>query len=141
MRSYMIHDSRSMIHDQRGFTLLELLLVIAVSVLLGTLALRELNLGGSARAQVLDGARQQAISELTLARDRALRGEDERKWGIHFVNGTDDYYELFSTPTNYADMDTTVREVTYLPNGVTLTDPAESGTLDIIFNGISGTTT
>lgn len=135
----MIHAPGSMLHDQQGFTLLELLLVIAITAILAIMGAQSLGLGRSTRARELNGVKTRAVAEIGLARTRAVQGEAERKWGVHFVNGTDDYYEIFSTLTTYAAG--TVHEVTFLPAGVTFSDPAESGNIDVIFARISGTTT
>ena len=137
----LIHDPRSKIHGEQGFTLLELLLVIAITAILAIMGAQSLNLGRSTRARELNGVKTRAVAEIGLARTRAVQGEAERKWGVHFVNGTDDYYEIFSTPTTYSDMNVDIREVTYLPAGVTFSNPAESATLDVIFSRISGTRT
>lgn len=80
-------------------------------------------------------------SFLKEARSRSVAGEDERLWGVRFVNGARDYYELFSTPTTYADASTSVERTEYLPGGITFSDPAESSVKDILFTRIAGTTT
>jgi hypothetical protein len=80
-------------------------------------------------------------SELKTARAKSMNGEDDMKWGVHFVNGTSDYYELFSTPTNYADGSRVTKETVYLSGGVAFSYPTEGNTTDIIFDKIYGSTT
>ena len=36
------------------------------------------------------------VSDLKYARSLSTSGENSLKWGVHAVNGSDDYYELFS---------------------------------------------
>ena len=61
--------------------------------------------------------------------------------GIHFVNNTSDYYEFFSTPTNYSDSSVSIKSTTVLQGGVVFTNTTESTSIDVIFNLITGETT
>jgi len=124
---------------QSGFTLLELLLTIGISAIVAGIAVGTYT--GVFRELELESARTQLISDLREVRARAVSVEDGKKWGIHFINSTDDYYEIFSTPTNYADGSKVVATTVYLAGGITFVDPAESITDDIIFNKHTGATT
>lgn len=123
----------------RGFSLLEILLVLGIISVLGTTGI------GMYRNYVknveLKTVSQEIRTDLKSARSKAQAGEDNYKWGIRFTNGTDDYYEVFSTPTNYADGGRQTRETVYLRGGVSFTNPIEGNNLDVIFARISGTTT
>lgn len=128
--------------NMRGFSLLELLIVIAIIAILATLG------GGMYRNYAknveLSSVAQTISADLKHMQSKAMIGEDLRKWGMHFVNGpsaNDDYYELFSTPTTYADAGKVVKETTYLSLGVEFSDPLSGTTKDVVFNRISGTTT
>ncbi len=57
------------------------------------------------------------------------------------VNAERDYYEVYSTPTTYADPGAAIEETVYLPGGVFLSDPAEGQSKDLLFTGPAGTTT
>jgi hypothetical protein len=70
-----------------------------------------------------------------------MNGQDDRIWGVHFVNSSSDYYEVFSTPSNYADLAKTVLVTSYLKTGINFSYPADGQSVDIIFSKISGTTT
>ena len=122
-----------------GFTLLEVLIVVAIIGTLGAAGVAYYR--NYAQNVEVSTASSLVASALKNARSRAMTGQDERKWGVRFVNGTQDYYELFSTPTTYADAATLVESTEYLLAGVTLTDPTDSTTKDIIFSRIAGTTT
>lgn len=126
-------------HQRRGFSLLELLLVVAILSILGVSGFSYY--GNVAKDIGVTTVAHTLSSELRDARARAMGGESQKKWGVHAVNGASDYFEVFSTPTNYADGGTVVERTQYLFSGVAFSDPSESTSKDIIFTGISGTTT
>lgn len=123
----------------RGVTLLEIILVTGILAVLGAMGI------ASYRNYVKQAQRtataKQIIFALKDARTRAVGGDDVYKWGIHFVNGASDYYEIFETPTDYSSGSKVIKETVYLPDTVIFTDPASSSTKDIIFNRIAGTIT
>lgn len=120
-----------------GFSLLELLLVVAVLAILGSI--------GSAyyfnvvKNIELSTAASGIISDLQYAQSSSMAGESGMRWGIHFVNGSDDYYQIFSTPTDFANASTTIASIIYLPQQVVFSDPSDSSNKDIIFERITGT--
>lgn len=121
---------------QTGFTLLELMLVIAILVILATMS-RDFFGSFVPGAQLEDNAKT-IIYDLRNTRDKAMNGQDDRLWGIHFINGASDYYEIFSTPTDYNDVAKTVILSNYLKNNIIFSSPVEGSSLDIIFGKISG---
>jgi prepilin-type N-terminal cleavage/methylation domain len=121
---------------QNGFTLLELMLVIGILVIIATIS-RDFYGSFVPSAQLEDNAKT-IIYDLRNTRDKAMNGQDSRLWGIHFVNGVSDYYEIFSTPTDYNDATKTILVTNYLRNGIIFSSPAEGSNLDIIFSSISG---
>jgi len=118
-----------------GFSLLEVLLVIGIVSVLATASFG-IYYGFIAKSD-LDMAKKNIVFTLKQAQGKAMAGEDGRKWGVHFVNGASDYYELFSTPTDYNDAAKVINATTYLPGRVFFTEPASSS--DIIFEKIRGT--
>lgn len=87
----------------------------------------------------LDGVTKGIIFDLRQARAKAMSGEERSRWGVHLVNGTDDYYELFLTESDYASA--TVTATTFLSGGIAFSTPGEGVTKDVVFFKISGTTT
>lgn len=123
-------------HSTSGFSLLELLLVVAVLAILG-------GIGSSYYFNVVKNiemstAAAGVISDLKHAQNSAMAGETGVRWGVHFVNGTDDYYQVFSTPTNFASASTTITSIIYLPQQVTFANPSEGSTKDVLFERITG---
>ena len=120
-----------------GFTLLELMLVIGILVIIASMS-RDFYGSYVPSAQLEDNA-QTIIYDLRNTRDKAMNGQDSKLWGIHF-NGTSNYYEIFSTPTDYSDLTKTVLTTVYLRNNVIFSSPSTGNNLDIIFNKINGLT-
>ena len=119
-----------------GFTLIEVLIVAAVLVIIAV--------AGSGfytnynKSIEIDAATQSLVFNLKQARSNSMIGVGSFKWGVHFVNSTADYYEIFSTPTDYSSASKVVTSKIYLSNGVTFSNPISDATSDIIFNKISG---
>lgn len=119
-----------------GFTLIEVLIVAAVLVIIAV--------AGSGfytnynKSIEIDAVTQSLVFNLKQARSNSMIGVDGLKWGVHFVNSTADYYEIFSTPTDYSSAAKSITSKIYLSNGVTFSNPVSDATSDIIFNKISG---
>jgi prepilin-type N-terminal cleavage/methylation domain-containing protein len=125
--------------NKSGFTLLELMLVMAILVIIAFVS-RDLYTN-FALDTTIDNNSKTIMFDLRSARDKAMNGQDDDNWGIHFVNATSDYYEIFSTPTNYASASTTIESTNYLNGNVTFSSPATGNSVDIIFTKISGLAT
>ena len=123
----------------RGFSLLEVLIVVAILSIIGTAGIGYYR--NAAKNIEITSVVHTINSDLRAARSKAMAGQDGRRWGVHVVNNASDYYEVFSTPTTYADAGVVVDSTRFLTAGVSFSDPAESNTKDIIFSGILGTTT
>ncbi|TAN35761.1 prepilin-type N-terminal cleavage/methylation domain-containing protein [Patescibacteria group bacterium] len=123
----------------RGFSLLELLIVISIIALLGSAGAGFYR--GFVKNVELQSASKAIASDLRYMRSKSMIGEEGLKWGAHIVNenGGSQYYELFSTATDYA-AGTTIFTST-LPAGITFSDPSAGTSKDIIFLKISGATT
>lgn len=122
----------------KGFTLLEVLIVLAIVVLLGSMSVG-FYINYSKNVEI-NSVANIMIFDLKQAQSKSMIGEGGFKWGIHFVNGATDYYEIFSTPTDYSDGVKVIISTNYLSNGVTFSSPGSGSSTDIIFNKISGGT-
>jgi len=125
--------------ESDGFSLFEVLLAMGIIAVLGAVST------GYYRNYVknveFDSTVKTVVYDLKHAQSKAMAGEDDKKWGVHFVNGTnDDYYEIFSTSVDYGDASTVVKDTVYLPVAIAFISPAQGATSDIIFDKIAGTT-
>lgn len=123
----------------QGFTLLELMLVISVLAIVVTLG-RDFY-GNYVRGLELETAAKAMAADLRLARERALAGQEGRNWGLYLVNGSSDYYELFSSPSDYDDPAKTVLTKTYLSRTLFLAVPNEGLSQAVIFSRTFATAT
>jgi len=91
----------------------------------------------------LESSSKTLVGDLRHMRSKAMIGEEGAKWGAHVVNvsGGNQYYELFSTPTDYSSESRNIIATTTLPLGLVFSDPSADISKDIIFTKISGTTT
>src|SRR3989338_5433970 len=80
--------------NKKGFTLIEILVVLGISVILATggfLALWNLR-----RHQALDLSAQKIVAVLRDAQARSIGQENGLAWGVHFENGADpDSYWIY----------------------------------------------
>jgi prepilin-type N-terminal cleavage/methylation domain-containing protein len=125
---------------KRGFTLLEVLLVIGILSIIGVMGVSYYR--NAAKNVTFTTTIATLENNIKAARSKAMLGEGGTKWGIRFVNTSqDDYYEIYSTPTTYTDVAKEIESTIFVTSGVTFTDPVESTVKDVIFSRISGTTT
>lgn len=125
----------------RGFSILEILLTIAILALMSTLVLG-VYYGFSGNIE-LRTASEQMRSDLVHLRTRAQSGEDGRHFGMRVVSltGTPSFYEIFSTPSDFNHASTTIERRETLSPNVTIRDPLIGDEKIIIFQSIRGTAT
>ncbi|MBI1755114.1 prepilin-type N-terminal cleavage/methylation domain-containing protein [Candidatus Azambacteria bacterium] len=138
---FALRVSRFTLHE-KGFTILELLLVIAIFAILGVTAVTQLV--GFQRNTVIESASKDMVSSLRLAHDRAMLGEDGNvdgagdSWGIRFANAASDNYQtFFGAAYNSGN----VKETEYFSSAITFSSPTEGNNTDVVFTKLSGTTT
>jgi prepilin-type N-terminal cleavage/methylation domain-containing protein len=118
--------------DKSGFTLLELLLVIGILVVIAGISTDFY--GNFVSSVQLEDNAKTIIYDLRNTRDKAMNGQNDLNWGIHFVDSVNDYYEIFPTSNGYSERVLSQVTTNYLNNGISLqTVPS-----DIIFSKISG---
>ncbi len=119
----------------RGFTLLELILVIGILAILGTVGFNfYFNFQIDVKVDEEINRIQQILRQV---QQKAVSGEEGANWGIRFVNNTtdDQHYDVFWGNSFSSGTST---DSYYLPSGVIFTTPSSSSTLDLIFNKRTG---
>jgi len=117
-----------------GFSLLELVIVIAIFAILGTVGFVKLT-DYFVRNNLEKDAQKIAFT-LKNARDRSISQDRGLQWGVHFENPASGkgFYELFAG-TSYPGQ-TILRN--NLNTGIEFLNPSASSTLDILFSKVTG---
>jgi prepilin-type N-terminal cleavage/methylation domain-containing protein len=139
--SFAIRDSRFAIRSSAGFTLVELLISIAIIVILGAVTFGSfLNAKNSGD---LSNTAKQIAALVRQAQTQSVQDYRGAAWGVRFANGAGSpsatFYAFFSgaystsTTTGYYRLPTTV--------AFTSSTLPASSSRDVIFSPISGFTT
>ncbi len=123
------------IRKRQGFTLMELLLVIAIIAVLATVSV--LNLNGRRAHTELDGTAKQIASILREAEGRAVSQDSGASWGVHFENAAaGGFFALYATSyapnatRSYSRLPVSVR---YAPASIPV-----GNSVDVAFAQITG---
>ena len=90
----MLHNSLFQTKVRRGYTLVEILIVLALMVLFGSVA--GVSLFGRRNETDLDVATKRIVTLLREAQSRAVSQNSDTGWGVHFENGNPAYVVLYS---------------------------------------------
>lgn len=123
---------------RRGVTLIEIIITTTVIVALAALAIP---LYANFQSEsLLDTSSEDIIQTLREAQTRAMAGDGDRPWGVHFAPvGGDSQYALFRG-SDYANRDTDYDLVTILADSLTLsTLDFSNGSTTVVFQKIRGT--
>ncbi len=140
----MIHDSRLKIYRKKGFTLVELLVVMAILAIMAVgITPKVINFYNSYE---LDVSTQDLIQVIRLAQQRAMQSEASgtttSPYSVHLVLGSGGSFTLYrgtvydnTRDANYDEQHNLIRSLSLSYNNVA------TGTSDISFSKIEGTTT
>ena len=118
---------------KKGFTLVEILIVVAITVIIGTLLY--MNLGSKKNRTVFDGVVRQAVSTLREAQNKSITQSSSSGWGVHFDNAAAPSFSLFYG-SSYST--TTSVSVVKLPVGINYANIASGSSQDATFAQLSG---
>lgn len=120
---------------QKGFTLVELIISIALIAIIVGISFS--NLGGHQEKLEVDLEAEKIVAYLRETRNKAIAGQDNSSWGIHFVNvsNDDDYYNLFKGLT-FSTSD--IVETRFLSKEIQFLIPAINENVDVVFLKSSG---
>ena len=123
----------------RGVTLTELLVVIGILIILGTLALPAIY--SFQKESDLDDNTREIINTLELARSKTLASEGARNWGIYFMTTTTPHqYILFRGASYYSPRTTSSDEIFKLSKIIEFSEIDFEEGEEVVFNRITGTT-
>lgn len=84
----------------------------------------------------LDSNARNITDMLRRAQNNAVTGESFTAWGVHFENGADDFYQMFSGASFAAGVKT---DYASLSSQIIFTTPSEASYSDIVFTQRTGT--
>lgn len=118
---------------RKGFTLVEVLLVVVITAILATITLafsygiksrKDLDLAVNSVAAVVRDAQQKSITQ-----------EDMKRWGVHLERNTISIYDLFKDVYVTANISAAYR----LPSGVEFDNTGWGGAVkDVVFTQVDG---
>ncbi len=115
----------------RGFTLLEILMVLAVVLVLATIATYALS--NFKKNSLLTDAKTRALAELNLARSQTLGSESNSVYGVHFESSKIVRFK----GAVYSSSDP-LNQVFDLPAGATISSISLGGPVDVTFERLTG---
>lgn len=122
--------------EQRGFTLVEILVVVGIIVLF--LGLSILQLRSFQQGSHLENMGKEVIAVLRLAQSKTLASEGALQYGVHFDQATTpDQYTLFQGPS-YGARDTAKDEITVLQETIEISVIALGGGNEVVFLRLTG---
>jgi prepilin-type N-terminal cleavage/methylation domain-containing protein len=125
-----------MVKSQQSFTIVELLIVIALVAVIASIGI--VSLFGYRQRQHLKLQTEELVAVLRNAQNRSLSQESGSRWGVHFENPTgdaNDFYDLFSG-TSYSASAVVSR--TPLPPALQFDVPSSGASATIIFAPVTG---
>ncbi len=137
----LFHVSCFMFHEE-GFTMIELLVSLAILVVLGAIAIP--SLVSLLKTPQLDDTAQEVINILRVAQNKTLASENNSQYGIYFNTATSpDQYILFKG-ANYASRDTSYDKIYSVGSNVEFsqinTTNASGNANQVVFDRLTGST-
>lgn len=125
--------------ETRGITLVEVLLSVAILVILGTVGF--ISYGGYQRKVELDAVTRDILVTLREAQGKAMTGQDDKSWGVHFdANPTNTYVLYRDDGSGYAAA--TEKRTSYISSYIKIsTVSIQGGGTEILFAKRTGATT
>jgi type II secretory pathway pseudopilin PulG len=120
----------------KGFTLFELVVVAAIAVLLGGLALPALRI--AQKNSELDNAAESLVNVLRLAQNRTLASEGASQYGVFFDMTTPLHQYTLFKGTTFATRDVAADELYVLSQSVEISNSTIPGN-EVVFMRVTGT--
>lgn len=132
----MTENFNPTIKDEKAFTFIELLVILAVSVILLLIALPAFR--AFQRNSDAGFLAQEIINSLRLAQSKALASEGASQYGVYFDTSTLPHQYVLFKGKNYAARATSSDEIRRLPNLIEIYNLDLWGGKEIVFEKITG---
>lgn len=127
------------IRDKRGFTLIEILVVIALITVIASIGIMA---GIDSYQRFLFRSNvDTAVSLLQKARSSAIHNMNETSHGVYFCDPSNSKFVLFRTPSDYVSRDIVHDFNVEKSKAVTITSCSTPDPDEIVFTQLSATTT
>lgn len=147
---------------RNGFTLTELLIVVAITIILASLGISSYT--SQQRNKLLENTTREIVGYLRYAQQKSIAQEEGNEWGVYFINPAEgkDYYALYTklvleetpvfaeatksdykiSPILYPFYAFAVaineEEVRFLPSGIEYENPVAGDDIGIFFEKLTG---
>ena len=134
---HLLYNKNMKLSLNRGFTLMELLVVMGITVILGGVGTA--SYFNYQSVQVIEGAASELSGTLRDAHQRAISQDNSSAWGVYIntIDGENDYYEIFYGDSRVSG---TVMSRTDLPTGLQFLVPSQGSNKEILFAKSTGFT-
>lgn len=123
-----------MIMQNRGFTVLEILIAVAILVVLGALILSPFSKFRT--SQILNSETENILSLITQARENTLSSADASQYGVHFEN----MRAVMFKGATYSASDSNNKPISISSQAQISTISLSGGGTDVVFQRLTGKT-
>ena len=122
--------------EHRGFTLIEILIVVGITILFLGLSIPQLR--SFQQVSHLQGTGKEVVAALRLAKSRTLASEGALQYGVYFdAISTPSQYTLFQG-SSYATRDTAKDEIAVLQKTIEISAISLGGGNEVVFERVTG---
>lgn len=126
------------ISNSKGFTLVELLVIVGILVILVTIALPTLRY--FQKESDLANLAEEIINMLRLAQNKTLASEGASQWGVYFNNTTSPHQSTLFKGKDYVSREVSFDEIQTIPISIEISEINLAGGNEVVFDRVTGTT-
>lgn len=122
---------------KKGFTLLEILIIVGIVAILAALAIPALH--DFQLTSDLENSSQELINTLRLAQQKTIASEGASSWGVYFTTSVLPHQYVLFKGDSYLSRDASKDEIHKISGAVLISEINLGGGSEAVFNQISGT--